>query len=164
MNEAGTLAKKQRTIQLPEEVFRLADAIEARTGARFNRQMLAALLQYYFTSADGPDPLWMKHAVAIEKGDASVGDMPERRVTDFAHRLRFEADSSNRGKMVESYGGVVDSDPIHYRTNVKHEQNQFMELAKRGETEPIDNITNRWAERERAYQELVERHRIGTDE
>ncbi len=76
---AQPMAKQQRTTHLPGELFRLTEAFEARSGAKFNRQVLAALLQYFFTHPEGPDPQWMHWAVAIERGELTVGDMPKQR-------------------------------------------------------------------------------------
>lgn len=70
------MAKKQRSTQLPEEVFALIDVFEETTGARFNRQVLAALIQFFF----GQDPTsprrWMKLAVGLERGDIALTDIP----------------------------------------------------------------------------------------
>jgi hypothetical protein len=69
------MAKKQRTIQLPGDILLLADAYEERTGVRFNRQLLAALIQYFFSDPRGPDPLAMQAAVKVETGDLPFDDV-----------------------------------------------------------------------------------------
>jgi hypothetical protein len=70
------MAKKQRTIQLPEELLKLADAYEYRTGARFNRQLLAAVIHYLFSDPRGPDALAMEAAVKLENGDLPLDGLP----------------------------------------------------------------------------------------
>jgi hypothetical protein len=69
------MAKKQRTIQLAEDILLLADAYEERTGVRFNRQLLAALIHYFFSDPRGPDPLAMQAAVKVETGDLAFDDV-----------------------------------------------------------------------------------------
>ena len=131
------MAKKQRTIQLPDDVFKLADAIETRTGARFNRQVLAAMLQYFFTNPHGPDPLWMEWAVAIERGELSIGDMPDERVqTLTADRLR---DST----LLHDDPGEIAED----RSMLLHNMHAgFSDMTRRPETNPVDKVTAYWAD------------------
>ena len=82
MKQAGprttgaTMAKKQRTIQLPEEIFAITDVIEEKAGTKFNRLILAAMLQYLFSDVNGPATGWMELAVRLEKGAISLRDVP----------------------------------------------------------------------------------------
>jgi len=71
------MAKQQRSTQLPGEMLRVTDAFEARTGARFNRTVLAALIRYFFVDPRGPDPACMQAAVAVENGTMSLDDVPD---------------------------------------------------------------------------------------
>jgi hypothetical protein len=84
-----TMAKQGRSIQLPPAIYELAEAVEARSGVRFNRQLLAALLAYYFSHPDGPEAVWMEYAVAIEKGDLKIADVPEKQ-HDRAYKVLTE--------------------------------------------------------------------------
>ncbi len=78
------MAKQQRSVQLPSEVYTLADKVESRCGAKFNRQALAAFIQFLFDAVDEPDPdyhagpkmKWISLAVAVERGDLSLTDIP----------------------------------------------------------------------------------------
>lgn len=82
--QAITVAKKQRTIQLPPAAYELGDLFEAATGVRFNRQTLAALLAFYFSGLDepdvarpiGPSALWTRAATKIERGELAIEDLP----------------------------------------------------------------------------------------
>jgi len=58
--------KVQRTIQLPPEIFDFAKDEESISGPKFNRQVLAAMLMYYFNDS-GEN--WISAAVAVERGD-----------------------------------------------------------------------------------------------
>jgi len=76
------MAKTQKTLLLNDQLLRLADAQGKRTGASFTRIVTAAMLQYLFTHPDGPEQLWMEHAVALELGEITVGDLPAQRMND----------------------------------------------------------------------------------
>lgn len=136
----ATMAKKQKTIQLPEDAFRLADAYESGSGARFNRQVLAALFQFYFSPPVDSDNHWMRLAVAVEKGTLSVSDvpeevskhairiararlgldMPDRKEGDAERALRLnradlaaaEADKNNWHRLA-MYAKVQEHEPLH---------------------------------------------------
>lgn len=69
------MAKQQRSTQLPPDIFRLTDDAESATGAKFNRQVLAALLKYFCSKPDATNRRWMEAAVAVEKGQIGVGDV-----------------------------------------------------------------------------------------
>lgn len=75
--ESQAMRKEQRSVQLPPDIYELAEAFEQGRGVRFNRQVLAALLQFYFGDAKGPDWSWVRLAVAIEKGTTSIEEVPE---------------------------------------------------------------------------------------
>jgi len=77
--EPRAMAKTQKTVMIPEDIYRLIRHIEKSTGASFTRITIAALLQYLFTDPAGPRPQWMEHTVALELGEIQVADMPRER-------------------------------------------------------------------------------------
>ena len=70
--EAGTMAKAQKTVMIPEELYRIFADQEKRTGITFSRQALAAFCAYFFTERTGPDPVWVEAIVAYENGTLSI--------------------------------------------------------------------------------------------
>jgi hypothetical protein len=75
VNEGRTMAKKQRTTQQPGEVLELLDTFEATTGVKGNRVLLAAILKY-FCDPQQSDPTWLQLAVALERGQIKLEDVP----------------------------------------------------------------------------------------
>lgn len=74
--ETPTVAKKQRSLQLPDEAFDLIAAFEAKTGAKFNRVILAAVLKFFCDEPFGVESRWMEFAVQVERGQLAIGDVP----------------------------------------------------------------------------------------
>lgn len=72
--EPRGMAKAQKSMMVPEDLYKLIADREAQTGTTFTRQAIAAFLAYFFAEPPGPNPFWMQMAIAIEKGEASVGD------------------------------------------------------------------------------------------
>ena len=70
------MAKKQKTIQLPEEVYELANAYESGSGVRFNRQILAGLLHLFFAKPESWPNAWIRIATGLEKGELTITDVP----------------------------------------------------------------------------------------
>ena len=68
------MAKKQRSLLLDEDLARLIDAFQGTTGATYTRVITAAVVQYFFDHPH-PDAKWMQVAVALERGDLTVGDI-----------------------------------------------------------------------------------------
>jgi hypothetical protein len=83
-NEAQTMAKVQKTWMVPEDVHRVLHTLEEHSGASFSRVLLAATLAYLFEcfkhpephSPKVPDPLWIRLAVLVERGEIGIGDIP----------------------------------------------------------------------------------------
>jgi len=74
--------KKQKTVLLHDDLCGLLEAHEGFIGANFTRIITAAVLQYIFSDLiSGPHTEWMSFAVALDRGDLAVADIP-------AHRLR----------------------------------------------------------------------------
>lgn len=77
------VAKVQKSLMLAEDLHRLVQVVEEKSGASFTRIMTAGVLSYLFNSfqnpvkgqAHGPDPTWMRTAVLLERGDLSVRDL-----------------------------------------------------------------------------------------
>ncbi len=84
-NQGGaTVAKVQKTIMVHEDLYRVIEAIEAKSGASFPRIVTAALLQHVLQTfanpevdqPHGPESTWMNAAVLLERGEVSVADLP----------------------------------------------------------------------------------------
>ena len=80
--EDRSVAKTQKTIMVPEDLHSVAMVFETTGGASFTRQVLAGLLKLLVDPlpafrADPKQP-WMGYAVALDKGEASVGDVVTR--------------------------------------------------------------------------------------
>ena len=79
------MAKVQKSFFLHEDLDKLVQLIEERSGASFTRTVTAALIRYIFDGANdpqpaamfGPDPVWMQIAVALERGRLAVDDIPD---------------------------------------------------------------------------------------
>ena len=74
--DSHPMGKAQKTMMVPEDLYKLIDFKERTTGTTFTRQTVAALLAYFFTEPDGPDPLWMEAVIAVENGEISIDDVP----------------------------------------------------------------------------------------
>ena len=138
------MAKKQRTIQLPEDVYRLTDGFESGSGARFNRQLLAALLQYFFSRPTGPDPYWMELAVAVENGKLTVGDMPSARMEAIV------ADAMDNPPPT----ALISTSKLANGTEVRHLSPPFPKevvaewkrILDRAGADPLQKIIDHWSE------------------
>ena len=81
---APIMAKQQRSVALPAEVYPLCDAFEAVRGIKFNRLVLASLLHHLFDGWDDPTGLerpvapgmWTQVAVLVERGELKIDDIP----------------------------------------------------------------------------------------
>ncbi len=79
---ARSMPKVQKTVMVPDDLYRLIAEFEKRTGASFTRITLAALLQSFFQELDGPSDQWMEYAVSLELGEIEIADVPAKRVQD----------------------------------------------------------------------------------
>ena len=70
------MAKRQKTFYLNDEICEMIEAHEAATGASFTKIITAAILKYFFSTPPGPHQHWMSQAVALEKGQCSLADIP----------------------------------------------------------------------------------------
>lgn len=83
-SEPNSMAKQQRSVQLPADIYDLTQRLESRSGVKFNRQVLAAVLKFFFDGLDnpeihaqqGPDFAWLSVAVAVERGEIAVENLP----------------------------------------------------------------------------------------
>ncbi|MBU0718922.1 MAG: hypothetical protein KJ749_11790 [Planctomycetes bacterium] len=80
------MAKVQKTFYVNDSLARFLDAHQASTGVSFTRIMNAALIQYFFLDPDSPDPEWMERAIALERGEITIGDLPERLMKEAMER------------------------------------------------------------------------------
>ena len=70
------MAKTQRSLLLDEALMQAINAHQEGTGATFTRIIGAGMLQYLFSNWKGPDPEWMRMAMALERGDLAFEDIP----------------------------------------------------------------------------------------
>lgn len=85
------MAKKQRSLLLDEHLALLIEAVQNATGATFTRIITAAVIRYFFDEPAG-SPRWMKIAMALERGDATVADIPLSLATALVFEYQREAD------------------------------------------------------------------------
>lgn len=84
------MAKVQKTLMVPEDLYRLTQAIEEKRGTSFAHIVVTALLFYLFSRyrdeenglRGGAHPDWMRAAVMLERGDLTVPDIPEALIND----------------------------------------------------------------------------------
>lgn len=82
--QGTTMPKIQKSFMVQEDLYRLIEAVESRSGANFTRIVTAALLSYLFRAFEepeqgmsrGPDPLWLQMVVGVDRGDVEIGDIP----------------------------------------------------------------------------------------
>jgi len=86
--EARQMAKTQKTIMVPDELYRLFAMQEKRTGVTFARQAVAAFCSYFFSSRNGPDPVWLEAIVALETAELTIPELPAYVAQAKAHRAR----------------------------------------------------------------------------
>ena len=77
--DGASVGKAQKSLLINEDLVRLLEAHQKRTGASFTKQVTAAVLQYLFEHPRGPDPYWMEHAVALDAGETNLGEILEDR-------------------------------------------------------------------------------------
>jgi hypothetical protein len=98
MADSTTMAQKQYTVLIPEDLATLIEVYQAQTGATFKSIVTAALFQWVFhgfldapynadmgePTAD-PDSIWMRVQTAVAKGEIAVGDIPATLLTSVAY-------------------------------------------------------------------------------
>lgn len=72
------MATKQRSVNVPLDLNQLVKAHEARAGATFNRQVVAALLQFTLSKPSGPSKFWTEQAVLLQNGETTIADILKR--------------------------------------------------------------------------------------
>ena len=139
------MAKLQRSVQLPAHLYRLAESFEAQSGAKFNRQALAAFLQFFFSHARPPNTAWMLAAVSVEKGELSLGmvglEMAKRRVQSAVSRARAMKETVDAGRanplaMDECYRRIQEEQ------TAMREWEDALELAD----DPLEALAAYWSE------------------
>ncbi len=124
--ENATMAKTQKTFYLNDDLGKLVTILEQKSGASFTRIVSAALVRYLFEGFDEPSPhatlgpqsLWMRIAVMMERGDMAAEDIPETllaRMVDSAEQLKLpdediahcKARQQGWRNSVEDFGGVL---------------------------------------------------------
>jgi hypothetical protein len=74
-----------------EDLCRLVQLLEEKSGASFTRIMTASLLSYLFDAfknpakgkGKAPDPDWMRWAILVERGEVTIGDLPLAMLDNF---------------------------------------------------------------------------------
>ena len=94
--EATALSKTQKTFYLHDNLIRLLDFLQSRTGASFTRQVTAAVIQYLFSRPDGPDPLVMEASVKLENAELSFDDLPAWLAGQWGIIAMMQASEANR--------------------------------------------------------------------
>ncbi len=84
-----TMGKKQRSLLLDEDLTVVIDAVQSSSGATFTRLMTAAVIKHLFDKPH-PEPYWMSLAVALERGDLQVSDIPLKVANDRIATLEAE--------------------------------------------------------------------------
>ena len=74
--EPRTMAKAQKTLMIPEDLYRIFAAQEKQSGVSFSRQAIAAFCCYFFNNLGGPDPAWLQAVVAVENGELTIPEFP----------------------------------------------------------------------------------------
>jgi len=70
------MAKQGRSVQLPQDIYTFTEAYESKTGVKFNRQVLAALLRFLLEDFDLPNTLWVSLASSVDRGSMKIEDLP----------------------------------------------------------------------------------------
>lgn len=93
------MPKQQRTVQLPSDVYVFAEAYEAGTGIKFNRQILAAFLRFIFEEFDDyPNSIWIGLATSVERGTMQIEDLPLRLATINVGQYESELKRRKKGQ------------------------------------------------------------------
>jgi len=168
---------KQRSVNLPPELYELADAYEARTGASFNRQAIAAFLQWFLSKPEGPDVYWMGLAVALQKGEITWAELFRRQATQAYGELRsiendiFEVFNA-QGKTASE--AAEDDLPLalgahlntleHIQRRLKSQWDQWSAIAKAAGKDAPQELINHWKrDAERCPQFEDAQREVGSD-
>lgn len=103
-----SMAKKQRSLLLDESLGRLIDAFQEGSGATFTRIVTAAILQYLLREPGGPDPLWMRFAVTLERENNDIPGILLKNVTEDLRRAIYYRDTMK----MERQSKDVDQDAL----------------------------------------------------
>lgn len=139
--ESSKMAKIQKSLMVNEDLIRLIEAHQRRTGASFTRVMTAAVMQYLFTQPEGPDALWMEHAVELELDEITVGDMPEQRINDLTANSYGEVGSSEI---------IPGSEPKEIPPEFGKMYRRWKKLVRRSSDDPVQKIIDHWGDKGRS--------------
>jgi len=93
------MGKKQRSLLIDEDLWRIIDAWQGATGATITRIMTAAVIDYFFEHLTEPDQVWMRLAVALERGELSVPDLETEALRHEIKRLEHVLRYARAGKI-----------------------------------------------------------------
>lgn len=106
--EGSSVGKAQKSLLINEDLVRLLDLMQKRTGASFTRQVTASVLQYLFDRPEGPDPYWMELAVGLDDGtldlDGIIGERESaaEAEADLTSGLQVEPHPQKPGASIEN--------------------------------------------------------------
>lgn len=139
VGETTEVGKVQKSIQFPQDLFKLVEELEHRYGAKVNRQALAAFLQFLLSHPDGPDTFWVRMAVGVEKGQIQIADVP---------MLAAEAAIKDAEDYMDAIkGSPVENVHVAARRNLadkKGMRSRLRKIARDGEHPTIDDIIEHW--------------------
>lgn len=147
------MAKAQKTIMIPDDLYRLFAMQEQRTGVTFTRQAIAAFCSYFFTTHNGPDPVWVEAAVALENGDLSVSELPSHVARAKADRAHTIATQARKRQARDRYSPFSPED-MDREAGAMETDALAWERANEHTTDPIDSFFREFAQ----YQRQVAEH------
>ncbi|HNQ24738.1 MAG TPA: hypothetical protein PKK06_16775 [Phycisphaerae bacterium] len=135
------MAKVQKGLMVPEDLYRLIQWQEREKGATFTRQAIAAFLAYFFAEGPaGPESCWMRWAVALEKGEMSIADVPlkfaEQQLLCAQARMTVQAETLPKGAQLPSRREY---------SVAQHRQWAWQQVFARGPN-ALDGLLDYWAE------------------
>lgn len=74
--ETADMAKTQKTLFLQDELCQLIQAFADSTGTNFTKVVTAAVLEHFFWSPQGPQPMWMRLAAGLDKEKWHLHEIP----------------------------------------------------------------------------------------
>lgn len=111
-----SMAKQGRSVQLPPDVYVFAEAYESRTGIKFNRQIVAALLRFFFEEfSEYPNNCWIGFATGVERGSMKIEDLPLQLAKWSVDNYESEIERRKRG-----VSAIPDLDDSELKSRLEH--------------------------------------------
>ena len=144
------MGKAQKTMMVPEDLYRLISAQERQTGSTFTRQAIAAFLQYFFADPNGPDPIWMNAVIAIENGEISLADLVAERKRSVEIKIDIVNKSADRCASNAEKAGkdvyVARLEGFHsiFSGELENTAGNWGMILARPELDPVEKIAAFW--------------------